>query len=46
MNPIKLDDNNNVIFTVANEMNRIEINIEKEKLLPFFMKNWIILKLK
>ena len=35
MNPVKLDDNNNVIFTVANEMNRVEINIEKEKLLPF-----------
>ena len=35
MNPIRLDENNNVIFTVANEMNRIEINIEKEKLLPY-----------
>ena len=38
MNPVKLDDNNNVIFTVANEMNRVEINIEKEKLLPFLHK--------
>ena len=35
MNPISLDENNNVIFTVANEMNRVEINIEKEKLLPY-----------
>ena len=34
MNPIRLDENN-VIFTVANEMNRVEINIEKEKLLPY-----------
>ena len=38
MNPVKLD-NNNVIFTVANELNRVEINLEKEKLLSFiFMK--------
>ena len=35
MNPVKLDDKNDVIFTVANEMNRVEINIEKEKLLPY-----------
>ena len=35
MNPIRLDENNNVIFTVANEMNRVEINVEKEKLLPY-----------
>ena len=34
MNPVKLD-NNNVIFTVANELNRVEINLEKEKLLSF-----------
>ena len=46
MNPIRLDENNNVIFTVANEMNRIEINIEKEKLFLIFMKDWIILRLK
>ena len=34
MNPVKLD-NNNVVFTVANELNRVEINLEKEKLLSF-----------
>ncbi len=34
MNPVKLD-NNSVIFTVANELNRVEINLEKEKLLSF-----------
>ena len=34
MNPVKLD-NNNVVFTVANELNRVEINLEKDKLLSF-----------
>ena len=34
MNPVKLY-NNNVVFTVANELNRLEINLEKEKLLSF-----------
>ena len=34
MNPVKLY-NNNVVFTVANELNRVEINLEKEKLLSF-----------
>ena len=38
MNPIKLEDNNRVVFTVANKMNRVEINIEKEKLLPYIQK--------
>tara|TARA_A100001011_G_C14322331_1_gene851460 strand:+ start:169 stop:1917 length:1749 start_codon:yes stop_codon:yes gene_type:complete len=38
MNPVKLEDKNSVIFTVANEMNRVEINIEKEKLLPYIQK--------
>ena len=34
MNPVKLY-NNDVVFTVANELNRVEINLEKEKLLSF-----------
>ena len=46
MNPVKLDDNNDVIFTVANEMNRLEINIEKEKLLPFLHKKLDNFKIK
>ena len=46
MNPVKLDDNNDVIFTVANEMNRVEINIEKEKLLPFLHKKLNNFKIK
>ena len=46
MNPVKLDDNNNVIFTVANEMNRVEINIEKEKILQFLQKKLDNFKIK
>ena len=46
MNPVKLDDNNDIIFTVANEMNRVEINIEKEKLLPFLHKKLNNFKIK
>jgi len=46
MNPVKLDDNNDLIFTVANEMNRVEINIEKEKLLPFLHKKLNNFKIK
>ena len=46
MYPVKLDDNNDVIFTVANEMNRLEINIEKEKLLPFLHKKLDNFKIK
>ena len=46
MNPFKLDDNNSIIFTVANEMNRVEINIEKEKLLPYLHKKLDNFKIK
>ena len=38
MNPISLIDNYKIHFKVANEMNRVEVNIEKERLLPF-LKN-------
>ena len=38
MNPISLNENYNILFTVANEMNRVEVNIEKERLLPFLKK--------
>ena len=38
MNPISLSDNYKIHFKVANEMNRVEVNIEKERLLPF-LKN-------
>ena len=37
MNPIS-NENYNILFTVANEMNRVEVNIEKERLLPFLKK--------
>ena len=39
MNPISLSDNYKIHFKVANEMNRVEVNIEKERLLPFFKKH-------
>ena len=39
MNPIKLKENNKILFKVANEMNRVEVNLEKEKLLPFLKKH-------
>ena len=39
MNPIKLKENNKIIFKVANEMNRVEVNLEKEKLLPYLKKH-------
>ena len=39
MNPISLSDNYKIIFKVANEMNRVEVNIEKERLLPFLKKS-------
>ena len=32
MNPISLDENNNVIFTVANEMNRMRNKYRKRKI--------------
>ena len=38
MNPISLSDNYKIVFKVANEMNRVEVNIEKERLLPFLKK--------
>lgn len=38
MNPISLSDNYKIHFKVANEMNRVEVNIEKERLLPFLKK--------
>ena len=39
MNPISLSDNYKIHFKVANEMNRVEVNIEKERLLPFLKKH-------
>ena len=39
MNPISLIDNYKIHFKVANEMNRVEVNIEKERLLPFLKKH-------
>ena len=39
MNPISLSDNHKIHFKVANEMNRVEVNIEKERLLPFLKKH-------
>ena len=39
MNPISLSDNYKIQFKVANEMNRVEVNIEKERLLPFLKKH-------
>ncbi len=38
MNPISLSDDYKIHFKVANEMNRVEVNIEKERLLPFLKK--------
>ena len=35
MNPIELKKRNKILLKVANEMNRVEVNLEKEKLLPF-----------
>lgn len=39
MNPISLSENYKIHFKVANEMNRVEVNIEKERLLPFLKKH-------
>ena len=39
MNPISLSDNYKIHFKVANEMNRVEVNVEKERLLPFLKKH-------
>ena len=36
MNPVKLD-NNNVVFTVANELNRVEIIWRKRNYCPLFV---------
>lgn len=38
MNNIELEDTDQIVFTVANEMNKVEVNQEMEFLLPFLRK--------
>ncbi|MDA9851838.1 hypothetical protein N9C60_03935 [Flavobacteriaceae bacterium] len=38
MNNIELEDTDQIVFTVANEMNKAEVNQEMEFLLPFLRK--------
>lgn len=38
MNNIELENTDQILFTVANEMNKVEVNREMEQLLPFIRK--------
>ena len=38
MNNIELEDTDQIVFTVANEMNKVEVNQEMEFILPFLRK--------